>query len=161
MSGAKEQSLWSPAFPLEEKIREAFDCSVPVESISANDAHNLNHGINRLDKASIMRILPLLLLRELQNNHEFSFQGSGDHLVYFLDGALLRDKAEAERSGNYGPYAAQHEVQTRRFSEFSSRKAEAILAWLRDVAIPKYGDLCPEDIASAIQFWDEKLRAGE
>ena len=144
----------SPVRSLEEKIRNAFGCVAAIESISAQEARELNHGINRLDNASVKRFLPLLMLRELYAENMFSFQGTGDHLVYFLDGALQRQKHDADISGNYQSYYEQLKIVERRFSEFSKCEADAILAWLREVAIPKYGEMCNDDIESAIQFWE-------
>jgi hypothetical protein len=146
---------------LEGKIRKAFGCVASIDSISEEEARELNHGINRVDNASFKRLLPLLMLREMHSENKCSFQGTGDHLVYVLDGGLEQGKRNADQSGGSASCHMQLEFNQRRFSGFSTSEADAILAWLREVAIPKYGDLCHDAIASAIKFWEGRLRSCE
>lgn len=141
---------------LQGTIRKAFRCGLPLDTDLPFAFSEMNHKITRYDTSTIKRYLPLLLINEIGEDLEPSFSGTGDHLVYFLDGYLLAQKADAKTSRDLRSIELQLDFQERRFREFGREEAQAIVRWLEEIAYPKYGHLCPKDLHSALEYWKDK-----
>ena len=143
---------------LETEIRKAFGCSTPVNSMSQDDFEALNYDLNRYDNATVRKLLPLLLIREM---HELSSGGeswSGDGIIYFLDGLLRGRIPSGTDPKKWGEYERLRTSKENRFSDFTRGEARAILNWLETVARETYRDCsCLVDVESAIEFWRVKL----
>jgi len=138
---------------LERRIRKAFSCTDSLDSLSSEDAKELNYEITALDNASVARLLPLLMMKEMYDDS----RKSGDHLVYFLDGALLkRDKLGNLVPRNEKINAERYRFKNEDFKDFTKEQARVIVRWLKQVATPKYKNLCSVHITSAITYWREK-----
>jgi hypothetical protein len=139
---------------LESLIRKAFSCTTSLDSLSTEDAREANYEIAKLDNASVLRLLPLLMMREMYDNSS----SNGDHLVYFFDGALVkRDKEGKLVPRNEKTHAVFYHFKKEDFKNFTKEQAHVIVLWLKQVAIPKYNQLCPVDILSALSFWENRL----
>lgn len=142
----------------ESKIRKAFRCTAPEDSISMAEAEALNYDISRYDDASVRRLLPLLLIKEMHALSKGAGTWSGDGLVYFLDGYLLGRKPTKDNLAKVTAYERSLAFQTKQFAGFNGEQALAILLWLNEVAYPNFKDHCPDDLESAIKFWKDKLK---
>jgi len=142
---------------IELKIRKAFNCTVSIESLSQEEAEELNYGINKYDSNTVKKLLPLLLIKNMQALAKGKHIWSSDGLVYFLDGCMLGRRPAGGTSKENSSYAYLLEIQKQTFSEFTSQQAEAILLWLEDIAYPAHKDHCLVDVESAIRFWKEKI----
>ena len=144
---------------LEKTIRKAFSCTALLNTLSSEDAREANHEISRLDNASAVKLLPLLMLKEMHGAGVENSCPNGDHLVYFLDGALLK----REKDGSLTPRDGEASLVLRKlkyddFKDYTKEQTHAITLWLKQVAVTKYGKLCPVDIASALTFWEARIK---
>jgi len=142
---------------LENEIRKAFSCTAPLDSIPAEDARELNYAITRFDHATVIQMLPLLMLKEMYESYRYGSTGEG--LIFFLDGALLkRDKMGNLVPRNKEIYAERYRYTHEQLKDFTKEQAYAIVQWLKQVATPKYNRLCSVDILSALSFWENRSK---
>jgi hypothetical protein len=136
---------------IEANIRKAFHCNLQLDDSLPFDFAEMNSEICRYNDLHVRKNLPLLLIKEMENSQRSS-ASTGDHLVYFLDGYLLA------RQDDRRSYKVLLDIQQKRFANYSVEEAQAILAWLEEIAYPKYRDLCPDDLDSAIKYWRDKAK---
>ena len=134
-----------------ERIRRAFSCRLPLATLSEDDYRDLKYELASLRSEDVIKWLPLLLIHEIETPES----GSGDSLVYLLDGNL---------SGRRSQTADVQRKDARALLEtFTVEQVEAVRLWLKRVAKRKYGRLCQGDIDSALAYWTEResqLRSG-
>lgn len=146
---------------IENQIREAFHCQLPLHTLTDDEYAEWNHKISQYNIETVKKYLPLLLIREMYKDDEFSFNGTGDHLVYFLDGQLLGDKHEAKTEKDLDAYQFLETSKKNLFRYFTYSEAMSVLYWLSEVASSKYSDFCQRDVDSAIQFWERMVAEKE
>jgi hypothetical protein len=144
---------------IEKQIRDAFKCTLALDSLKEVEYEELNHKIVRYDFDSVKKYLPLLLIHEIYKDEKYIFSGTGDQLIYFLDGELLEEKAGIKNKGDSKSYNFSKTYNQNLFNKFNSDEATAVLSWLESVALPKYKDLCEGEIESAIVFWRKKVES--
>lgn len=142
---------------IESIIRKAFNCTSSIESIPETEYDELNYKIARYDVQTVKKYLPLLLIRDSLKRSEYDFDGTGDQLVYFLDGNLETEKG-TNRYDDIESHEVGKEISNRIFKDFNHDEINAIILWLEEIALSKYKDLCHDDVRSAINFWKNKLK---
>ncbi|MCD4779487.1 MAG: hypothetical protein K8S27_02910 [Candidatus Omnitrophica bacterium] len=146
---------------LEKKIREVFACSLPMDALSDDQYDDLNSGINRLDDASVKKYLPLLLIREMNLHYKYALSGTGDQLIYFLDGAQLDEKDSATSQADKSSVDCLININESTFQDFTKNQGEMISIWLKEFAYDKYVEYCKKDVESAIYYWSEVFPKGK
>ena len=146
---------------LEKKIREAFACSLPLDTLSNDQYDDLNSGINRLDDASVKKYLPLLLIREMNLQYKYALSGSGDHLIYFLDGAQIEGKDSTTSQADRSSVDCLIDISESTFQDFTKSQGEVLAIWLKEFAYDKYAEFCKKDVESAIFYWSEVFPKGK
>lgn len=136
--------------PLENQIRSAFGCSLPLNTFSGCEYEDWNTKIIKHDNQTVKKYLPLLLINQIYDDKNV-FSSTGDHLIYFLDGNL-----DTRRNTKDNSYQQSKQYREETFSNFTLEESEAVLRWLKEVAYSKYEDLCMEDVQSAIRYWSLK-----
>ena len=138
---------------IERRIRKAFNCTDSLDSISNEEAIEANHDIHALDNASVLNLLPLLMLKEMYNKTS----ETGDSLIRFFDVALLK----RDKQGNLIPrdekiHAEIYRFQNERFKNFTKEQARAIYFWLRHIANQKAQYKRHAEIFSALFYWKNR-----
>ena len=138
---------------LEYLIRKAFNCTESLDSMTIEDARAWNQDIVMVDYPSIIKIFPMLMMKEMYDKSRVN----GDCLIRFLDGALLKK----DKLGNFVPRDKKiHEFDYRytndQFKDFTKEQAQVIVRWLKQVAKQKYWKDYSVPITSAIIYWKSK-----
>ena len=127
---------------LEREIRTAFNCKSSPSDFSKEELDELKWDLGSLDEEAARELLPILMIEVGRSDARH-----GDALVYFLDGNLTQYDATARKI----MLPPRREV----LGSFTQPQANVVLRWLKEFALNEFGDLCPEDLASAISYWSE------
>lgn len=138
---------------LEEKIYTAFwgTTSFDTDPIPNRDVEELIEMLPDFTRAGVAGLLPLALVRAKQIHSDRILGKGGELLVTFLDGRLSQEKENPE-------FKKMRRNRQYMFNPFSKEQCLAVIAWLEEVAEPRYGAVCRNTIDSALAFWTAKAK---
>jgi hypothetical protein len=133
------------------KIAEEFHIQQLVR-LSSLELAEMSAAIPRLHDNDAKLVAARLMIHLAESDDLLPPSSNADHLIYFLDGGYY-GRGDADQTLN--------RMTRRLFESFTPGQQFVIHEWLTTIARKRFANLCPEDVESAIAYWEQRLSCNE